>query len=160
MPISPTKLNRANVTKGRRVTLPPIVLLEEHDQIVFEKKGDGYYFEKINHAMPNASSKVLYGLEVGRSKANNRWYGIITDSRGIIKLRISSSSAEYLKRDLASIPDQRDRKRLDERCGTGWNMPIIRMWGDMEVKIPSEVMSQLNKCVHGLTDGTWPPVKE
>ena len=156
---APTKLNRANVTKGRRVTLPALLIdLQENDQLVFDKTTvEGVYvFKKINIPNVNEShpKKQLYAAVIGQHAGNGRWYGIIMDKTGLIKTRVNSSSLLYLRKDLTELADFKYKKKLDEKCGLGqWLMPVM---------VESSSMSQgvadtISECMFGLGNGSWPP---
>jgi hypothetical protein len=156
---TPTKINRANVTKGRRVTLPAILAeLEENDQLVFSKtETEGMYiFKKINVPTVNQPQmkKPLYAAVIGQHLGNGRWYGIIMDKTGLIKARVNSSSLLYLRKDLTELSDLKYKKKLDEKCGVGqWLLPVMVESSSM----PEGVANTIAECMFGLSNGSWPP---
>jgi hypothetical protein len=158
---TPTKLNRANVTKGRRVTLPPLLVeLEENDQLVFAKtETEGVYiFKKINPIVHNAGIRmILYAAVIGQSVGNGRWYGIIIDANGLIKLRINASSEYYLRKDLTELTDTKYRDKLNFKCGINqWHMPVLITDG-FQQKLSDRIINTIRECAFGLNNGSWPP---
>lgn len=156
----PTKLNVANVTKGRRVTLPHVTvgMIEENDQLVFRKLDNGdFLISKLNvRSIQPSEKKVLYGIEIGQSLGNGRWYGIIVDKDGLIKTRVSSSQRSYLYKDMSELSNQATRDKLNTKCGVnGWHFPIVIKRGEA-VHLPTEVVKVVNECRIGLDNGCWP----
>jgi len=162
---NPTKLNRCTVTKGRRITLPVILEdINEYDQLVFAKTNDGYVFKKIEPTGVSGINKpqvkkALYAAVIGQHVGNGRWYGIILDANGLIKLRINSSSELYLRKDLTELPDViKHRNKLNERCGTNqWLMPVL-IKNDFELStLFQRIIDTVKECEFGLSNGSWPP---
>ena len=156
-----TKFNTSNVTKGSRVTIPHIAkdLIQENDQLVWKKLDNGdFLVHKLNATnIQPTEKKVLYGIEIGQSIGNNRWYGIIVDKDGLIKTRVSSSQRSYLYKDMSELSNQVTRDKLNTKCGiNGWQFPIVIKRGEA-VHLPIEVVKVVNECRIGLDNGCWPP---
>jgi hypothetical protein len=156
---TPTKLNRTMVTKGRRITLPPLLDdIEHYDQLVFAKVDGGYLLRKIPPQIVDVSEgktrTVLCAAVIGQHAGNGRWYGIIMDKTGLIKVRVNSSSLLYLRKDLVELNDFKYKQKLDEKCGRGqWTMPLM-----VESSSMSEgVANTIAECMFGLSNGSWPP---
>jgi len=160
---TPTKLNRCTVTKGRRITLPALLEdINEYDQLVFAKVNDGYVLKKIvdgNTTQKIPEKKVLYAAVIGQHIGNGRWYGIVLDVNGLIKLRINSSSELYLRKDLTELPDvMKHRNKLNERCGVNqWLMPtLIKNQFELST-FNARIINTVKECEFGLSNGSWPP---
>jgi hypothetical protein len=156
-----SKLTCCNVTKGRRVTLPPLLEdIQENDQLQFKKVDGGYFVSKLERLSADGSiqKKELFGVIIGQSQVNYRWYGIVIDRYGLIKLRVSSSSQMYLIKDMVELTEQKYRDKLNEKCGVnGWAFPILVKYPEYK-ELNQDMLKTVNECVDGLHERTWPPV--
>ena len=155
-----SKLTCCNVTKGRRITLPPLLEdIQENDQLQFKKVDGGYLVSKLVHfeASGSLEKKDLYGVIIGQSQVTYRWYGIVIDRYGLIKLRISSSSQMYLIKDMVELTEQKYREKLNEKCGVNqWSFPILVKYPEYK-ELNQDMLKTVNECLDGLNDRTWPP---
>lgn len=155
-------LQICNVTKGKRVTLPPIVDdIQYNDQLAWAKCKDGYFVRKIDNIVSKEKIK-LWGIEIGQCVGNGRWYGIIVDQYGIIKARISASTQQYLYKDLVEVTDLKTKTKLNEKCGiNNWERPILISAAHVDKCAVIEgrtcAVNTAKECLEGLKNGTWPP---
>lgn len=161
MPNTPLPRNECStVTKGRRTTLPTLLEdFQENDLLHYKKVEGGYFVSKVYRLNNEVAlqKKVLYGVMIGQSKSNQRWFGIVIDVYGLIKLRISSSTEIYLFKDLVELTEQKWRDKLNEKCGVDqWSFPILIK--PIEYKtLPEDALNTVRECWTGLQRDSWPP---
>ena len=134
----------------RRITLPSEFRVEEGQNLMahITEKGNLYLVP-----IKNASEKIrLFACPIGIY--NNRYYGVVMDSNGVIGARVNSSNRDFLIQDLTIPKNKNLDKKLNSKFGEGnWNRPEYID----ERNMPNATIIQTMQLQRDLRDGIWPP---